>query len=145
MIGHRNPKAPAYEICTRNPAGTHVQVGALWEQTSKATGECFLQGRIDDPSMSRPLAISAFRQTDGSYNVAWLRPRRGLADPFAAAANRALGKRAGFLRNEQLMNLKPVHAVICEGSGLQSNLLTRVREANIPHHAFALPHQRIAA
>ena len=82
-----NPKAPAYEICTRNPAGVHVQVGALWEQTSKATGECFLQGRIDDPSMSRPLAISAFRQTDGSYNVAWLRPRRGSADPFAAAAN----------------------------------------------------------
>ena len=82
-----NPKAPRYEICTRNPAGVHVQVGALWEQTSKATGECFLQGRIDDPSMSRPLAISAFRQTDGSYNVAWLRPRRGSADPFAAAAN----------------------------------------------------------
>ena len=82
-----NPKAPAYEICTRNPAGVHVQVGALWEQTSKSTGECFLQGRIDDPSMSRPLAISAFRQTDGSYNVAWLRPRRGSAEPFAAAAN----------------------------------------------------------
>jgi hypothetical protein len=59
--------------------------------------------------------------------------------------NRALGKRAGFLRNEQLMNLKPVHAVVCEGSGLQSNLLTRVLEANIPHHAFALRHQRVAA
>ena len=59
--------------------------------------------------------------------------------------NRALGKRAGFLRNEQLMNLKPVHAVVCEGSGLQSNLLSRVREANIPHHAFGLRHQRAAA
>ena len=59
--------------------------------------------------------------------------------------NRALGKRAGFLRNEQLMNLKPVHAVVCEGSGLQSNLLTRVREANVPYHAFALRHQRVAA
>jgi len=59
--------------------------------------------------------------------------------------NRAMGKRAGFLRNEQLMNLKPVHAVVCEGSGLQANLLTRVREANIPFHAFGLRHQRIAA
>ncbi len=59
--------------------------------------------------------------------------------------NRALGKRAGFLRNEQLMNLKPVHAVVCEGSGLQSNLLSRVREANVPYHAFALRHQRVAA
>ena len=59
--------------------------------------------------------------------------------------NRALGKRAGFVRNEQLLNLKPVHAVVCEGSGLQSNLLSRVREANVPHHAFAQRHQRIAA
>ena len=59
--------------------------------------------------------------------------------------NRALGKRAGFLRNEQLMNLKPVHAMVCEGSGIQANLLTRVREANVPHHAFGLRHQRVAA
>lgn len=82
-----NPKAPAFEIFTRNPAGVHVPVGALWEQTSKATGECFLQGRIDDPSMARPLAINAFRQEDGSYNVAWLRPQRRTADPFGAPAN----------------------------------------------------------
>ncbi|MDR3529107.1 MAG: DUF736 domain-containing protein [Rhodopila sp.] len=82
-----NPKAPRFEICTRNPAGVHVQVGALWEQTSKATGECFLQGRIDDPSMKSPLAISAFRQDDGSYNIVWLRPRRRGVDPFGAPAN----------------------------------------------------------
>lgn len=59
--------------------------------------------------------------------------------------NRAFGNRAGFRRNEQLMNLKPVHAIICEGSGLQSNLLTKVREASVPYHAFALRHQRAAA
>lgn len=82
-----NPKAPRFEICTRNPAGVLVQVGALWEQTSKSTGECFLQGRIDDPSMARPLAISAFRQDDGTYNIAWLRPQRRPADPFGAPAN----------------------------------------------------------
>ncbi|NML96095.1 DUF2493 domain-containing protein [Novosphingobium olei] len=58
--------------------------------------------------------------------------------------NRAMGKRAGFARNEQMMNLKPVHAVICEGSGLQANLLTRVREAGIPYHAFAASHQQPA-
>ena len=49
------------------------------------------------------------------------------------------------MRNEQLLNLKPVHAVVCEGSGIQSNLLTRVREANVPYHAFAIRHQRVAA
>jgi len=58
--------------------------------------------------------------------------------------NRALGKKAGFVRNEQLLKLKPVHAIVCEGSGLQANLLSRVREANLPHHAFALRHQRVA-
>ena len=82
-----NTKAPRFEICTRNPAGVHVQIGALWEQTSKTTGDCFLQGRIDDPSMARPLAISAFRQTDGSYNVAWLRPQRRIGDRFDIPAN----------------------------------------------------------
>jgi uncharacterized protein (DUF736 family) len=73
-VASNHPNAPRYEICTCSPAGAAVQIGALWEQTSKTTGECFLQGRIDDPSMARPLAISAFRQDDGSYNVAWLRP-----------------------------------------------------------------------
>ena len=58
--------------------------------------------------------------------------------------NRAMGKRAGFARNEQMMKLKPVHAVICEGSGLQANLLTRVREAGVPYHAFAASHQQPA-
>ena len=89
-VSSRNPKAPAFELCARNPAGATVQIGALWEQTSKATGECFLQGRIDDPSMKHPLAISAFRQNDGSYNVAWARPgrRRSVAFPDHANDNR---------------------------------------------------------
>ena len=56
-----------------------------------------------------------------------------------------IGQRARFMRNEQLLNLKPVHAVVCEGSGIQSNLLTRVREANVPYHAFAIRHQRVSA
>jgi uncharacterized protein (DUF736 family) len=86
-VASNHPNAPRYEICTRSPAGAAVQIGALWEQTSKTTGECFLQGRIDDPSMPRPLAISAFRQDDGSYNVAWLRPQRRSGFRVAASAN----------------------------------------------------------
>lgn len=82
-----NEKAPRFEILTRNTGGAFVQVGALWERASNETGECFLQGRIDDPSMPRPLPISAFKQADGSYNLVWSRPRaRRRAAPFAAAA-----------------------------------------------------------
>ena len=86
-VDSNHAKAPRYEICTRNPAGAQVQIGALWEQTSKSTGECFLQGRIDDPSMRQPLTISAFRQNDGSYNVAWLRPQRRSGASLSPSAN----------------------------------------------------------
>ena len=40
------------------------------------TGEAFLNGKIDDPSMTAPLQISAFQQDDGSYNIVWSRPTR---------------------------------------------------------------------
>ena len=72
-----NPKAPKYEIHALNTASrSWVQVGALFELASNATGETFLNGRIDDPSLAQPLYISAFRQEDGSYNVVWSRPTR---------------------------------------------------------------------
>ena len=72
-----NPKAPKFEIHALNSvAKAWVQVGALFELTSNSTGEAFLNGRIDDPSLASPLYISAFRQADGSYNVVWSRPNR---------------------------------------------------------------------
>lgn len=58
------------------------------------------------------------------------------------ALDRALGKRAGFVRNEQLLALRPVHAIVGEGSGLQANLLQRLRAARVPHQALALAAQR---
>ncbi|RDE04264.1 DUF736 domain-containing protein [Sphingomonas aracearum] len=72
-----NPKAPKYEVHALNQASrSWVQVGALFELTASATGEAFLNGRIDDPSLAQPLYISAFRQQDGSYNLVWQRPQR---------------------------------------------------------------------
>ena len=72
-----NPKAPKYEIHAVNPGSREwVQVGALFELTASATGEAFLNGRIDDPSLAAPLQVSAFRQDDGSYNVVWQRAQK---------------------------------------------------------------------
>jgi uncharacterized protein (DUF736 family) len=72
-----NPKAPKYEILALNAVSrTWVQVGALFELFSNGTGEAFLNGKLDDPSLSQPLYISAFRQEDGSYNIVWQRPQR---------------------------------------------------------------------
>lgn len=48
------------------------------------------------------------------------------------------GNAAGFERNKTLIALKPVHAIICEGTGIQANLRDKVREARIPHHALGL-------
>lgn len=72
-----NPKAPKYEVLALNSASrSWVQVGALFELASNATGETFLNGKIDDPSLVQPLYVSAFRQDDGSYNIVWSRPTR---------------------------------------------------------------------
>jgi uncharacterized protein (DUF736 family) len=72
-----NPKAPRFEVHALNQqTKSWVQVGALFELTSNSTGEAFLNGRVDDPSLANPLYISAFRQDDGSYNVVWSRPTR---------------------------------------------------------------------
>lgn len=85
-VDSENENAPKYEVHARSPNGQYVQVGALWEKASNSTGELFLQGRIDDPSLAAPVSITAFEQDDKSYNVVWQRPRpRGVN--FGEAAN----------------------------------------------------------
>ena len=69
-----NKRAPVYEVYARGDNKAWVKVGALWEQTSNSTGEVFYQGRIDDPSLSKPLDIACFSRPDGSLAVAWSRP-----------------------------------------------------------------------
>ena len=76
-VRSNNPRAPRYEIHALNTVSrAWVQVGALFELTARETGEAFLNGKIDDPSLAQPLYISAFRQEDGSYNIVWQRPQR---------------------------------------------------------------------
>ncbi|MDJ0276273.1 DUF2493 domain-containing protein [Sphingomonas sp. 2R-10] len=63
----------------------------------------------------------------------------------AMALNHRLGNRAGFARNEQMVKLQPVEAVVCEGSGLQSHLARMVRAAKVPAHFFRCDGQQAAA
>lgn len=46
------------------------------------------------------------------------------------------GKRAAFVRNELLLGLSPVEALICEGSGIQINLAQGARAAGVPVTIF---------
>jgi uncharacterized protein (DUF736 family) len=79
-----NDKAPVYEIVALNVGNRWVQVGALWEAVAKhTTGEIFLQGTIDDPSLAEPLSIALFGTDEDGFRVAWRRPQR--RDDFGAA------------------------------------------------------------
>ena len=72
-----NERAPAFDVMALSAdRRSWVKVGALWEYTSNETGEVFLSGRIDDPSLDKPIDVALFRQNDDSYNVAWRRPQR---------------------------------------------------------------------
>jgi uncharacterized protein (DUF736 family) len=71
-----NDRAPAYEIGALNVGNRVVQIGALWQAVANATGEVFLQGSIDDPSLPEPLPIALFGKLDEGFRVAWRRPQR---------------------------------------------------------------------
>lgn len=71
-----NDRAPVYEILALNVGNRWVQIGALWEAVAKnTTGEVFLQGSIDDPSLPEPLPIALFGSDEEGFRVAWRRPQ----------------------------------------------------------------------
>jgi hypothetical protein len=55
--------------------------------------------------------------------------------------DRRLGAKAAFVRNDRILGLKPVEAVICEGSGIQMNLAQKLRQAGVPLHVVRLDQQ----
>ena len=70
-----NPKAPKFEVMALTNARTWIKIGAVFEQVIRSSGEVFYQGRIDDPSMSRPMDIALFGDGKGGFAVAWTRRR----------------------------------------------------------------------
>ncbi len=59
--------------------------------------------------------------------------------------DRSQGNRAAFVRNDRIVALKPVEAIVCEGSGVQSNLAQKLRQVGVPLHVFRLAGQASAA
>jgi uncharacterized protein (DUF736 family) len=86
-VESQNDKAPLYEVVALNVGKRWVQIGALWEATSNSSGEIFLQGSLDDPSLPEPLPIALFGTDDEGYRVAWRRPQR--RDDFGTASRSA--------------------------------------------------------
>lgn len=50
--------------------------------------------------------------------------------------DRSKGSSAAFVRNDRIISLKPVEAVVCEGSGVQANFAQKLRAAGVPLHIF---------
>ena len=56
--------------------------------------------------------------------------------PVVAFGLYGTGRKTAFTRNRKLVELRPVEALVCEGSGLQANLYQSLRQASVPIHAF---------
>ncbi|PZQ94731.1 MAG: hypothetical protein DI533_21590 [Cereibacter sphaeroides] len=110
--------------------------GQMWEDHR------LLYSALDNIRARIPTMILATTAQDKGCDAiaaAWAARSGCKIIPFTL--NRKLGNRAGFARNEQLIGLRPVEAVVCEGSGVQSHLAREVRKHRIPAHFFAIADQ----
>lgn len=129
-------------IDTHNPQGPVVifSGGQKWEDHALITTTLdAIRERI--PNM----VIATTAQDKGCDAIAAAWAARSGTPLIAFTLNRRLGDRAGFARNEQLIGLSPVEAVVCEGSGLQSHLARLVRRKGVPAHFFRNADQQRAA
>lgn len=102
--------------------------------------------RLDQIKARVPsMVLATTGQDKGCDAVAAAWAARSDVTIIAFTLDRRYGKRAGFIRNEQLLKLRPVEAMVCEGSGLQSHLARELRAAGVPSHFLTLAMQRKAA
>lgn len=100
-------------------------------------------GKLDEVKTRHPemvLATTAQDKGCDAMAAAWAASRKVTLITFRLSAK--LGKRAGFVRNEQMVGLRPVEALVCEGSGLQSHLARLVREKRVPARYVTLADQQ---
>lgn len=55
------------------------------------------------------------------------------------------GNKAAWIRNERIVGLKPVEAIVCSGSGIQKNFAQKLHAAGVPLHVFRSADQRAVA
>lgn len=95
-----------------------------------------LWARLDEVHKRVPhmaLVTTGQRKGADAIAAAWA-ARNGV--PLVAFGLYGAGRRTAFTRNRKLAALKPVEAVLCEGSGLQANLYQTLKQAGVPIHAF---------
>jgi hypothetical protein len=114
--------------------------GQQWEDAA------LLERQLDAIRTRVPtMVLATTAQDKGCDAIAAAWAARTGTTLIAFTLDRRLGKRAGFARDEALLRLQPVEAIVCEGSGLQSHLARMVVAERVPHHFFKLSDQRRAA
>lgn len=133
LAGRRNKKADAHA-----PEGPVVLVsgGQVWDDHRA------IWDRLDAIRTRLPnMLLVTTAQDKGTDAIAAAWAARSGVKMVAFALDRRMGNRAAFARNEQLLRLKPVEAIVCEGSGIQSHLARGLRAAGVPSHFLTLESQ----
>jgi hypothetical protein len=103
---------------------------ALWDRLDE------VRARV--PNMT--LVTTGQRKGADQIATAWA-ARPEVSVPVVAYGLFGSGRKTAFDRNRKLAELRPVEAILCEGSGLQANLYEVLRGAGVPIHAFRLGDQ----
>jgi hypothetical protein len=91
------------------------------------------QVRARVPHMT--LVTTGQRKGADAIAAAWA-ARPEISVPVVVFGLQGTGRKTAFTRNRKLAALKPVEAILCEGSGLQANLYQLLRAEGVPIHAF---------
>lgn len=87
------------------------------------------------------LGTTGMRKGVDAMAGAWA--QKNMVNTIHFVPDQRQGKRAPFLRNESIIKLSPVEAIIAEGSGIQANLAQRLRQAGVPTHIRRLADQAV--
>jgi hypothetical protein len=89
------------------------------------------------------LVTTAQRTGADAIAAAWAAANK--VQLIAYALPKGLGRRAGFVRNDKMIGLKPVQAIIAEGTGVQANLSQKCSAAAIPRRILRMNAEQKAA
>lgn len=82
-------KSPSHVAVVRTSGRVEVQIGSAWLREAKTgahRGRQFLSINIDDPSMDRPLNLTAYPpEESGDWEIVWKRQRAQTTDQTEAA------------------------------------------------------------
>lgn len=86
-----NPDAPCFTVLAKAGGGRVVEIGKAWRKLIKNgdfKGHDFFSFTFDDPSLEKPINVSAYPTPDkGIYDIVWQRPRQKVTAPLAQAAS----------------------------------------------------------